>query len=679
MELTKHYSLPVLQREENICHVLEEADKAKIAFYCMEGFDIDEQSRESWMKRTSESMKLALQVVEQKSFPWAGASNVKFPLITIAALQYHSRSYPMLVSGPDVVKMRVVGTDLTGEKTAKANRVSAHMSYQVLEEDEAWEEEMDKVLIHAPIVGCAFKKVYYSEQLGHNVSEFVPAADLVINYWASSIAKAQRVSHIIPMSRNDIRERIMMGLFCETDLKVVQMPVLNELDHTKNKAQKMMPPSQDYDGPVQLIEQHTWIDMDGDGYQEPYIVTFRRDTRQLLRMQARWVPTGVKYKNGQVVSIRAEVFFTKYPFIPSPDGGFYDLGFGSLLGPVNDSINTLINQLIDAGTMANTAGGFLSRGVKIRGGATTFAPLEWKPVESSGDDLRKGIMPLPVREPSQVLFTLLSLLINYGERIGMATDALVGENPGQNTPAETSRNMQEQGLKIFSGIFKRAYRSLRDEFRMLYKLNKIHLPNEVEFGDGKSVIIQDYMADEATIVPSADPNVVSDSQRLQQATMVKQSSMQTPGYDRYEVEKNFLEALKIRNIDQLFPNPKGPNAVPPPQNPKVEIEKMKVQAKMKDSESKAKIKAAELMSKAQESQATVDKMRAETIKIMKEADSVQTRNMIELLRIKMQAEEARRDDQLELAKVMLDLYQFEETLDEPGQDSGTTGGAAKPS
>ena len=676
MELTKNYSLAELSRSQNICELLDDHDKQKIAHHCYEGFEIDENSRESWMKRTSESMKLALQVVEQKSFPWAGASNVKFPLITIAALQFHSRSYPMLVSGPDVVKMRVVGTDPTGEKNAQASRVSAHMSYQVLEEDEAWEEEMDKVLIHAPIVGCAFKKVYHNEMLGHNVSEFVPAADLVINYWASTIAKAQRVTHIIPMSRNDVRERVMMGLYCDTDLSRVQQPELNELDHTKNKAQKMMPPAQDFDGPLQILEQHTWIDMDGDGYQEPYIVTIRRDNRQMLRMQARWLPNSVKWKTGKVISIKPEVYFTKYPFIPSPDGGFYDLGFGSLLGPVNDSINTLINQLVDAGTMANTAGGFLSRGVKIRGGANSFAPLEWKPVESSGDDLRKGIMPLPVREPSQVLFTLLSLLINYGERIGMATDALVGENPGQNTPAETSRNMQEQGLKIFSGIFKRAYRSLRDEFRMLYHLNKINLPDEVYFGDGKSVVIKDYMADEASIVPSADPNVVSDSQRLQQATMVKQSAMATPGYNRYEVEKAYLEALKVRNIDQLFPNPQGPNAVPPPQNPKVEIEKLKVQAKMKDSESKAKIKAAELMSKAQLMQAEVDKMRAETLKIMKEADSVETRNMIELLRIKIQAEEARRDDQMELAKVMMDLYQFQETLDAEEQ-SGTDSSAGK--
>ena len=676
MNLKDTYSLTQLARSDNILSMLSEEDKHVIAQHCYHGFELDENSREGWLKRSADSMKLALQVVEQKSFPWAGASNVKFPLVTIAALQFHSRSYPLLVSGPDVVKMRVVGEDQDGTKNARAMRVSSHMSYQVLEEDENWEEEMDKALIHTPIVGCSFKKVYYSELLKHNVSEFVPAADLVVNYWAPSLAKAQRITHIIPMSRNDVHERIASGLYAETDLTTVQLPELNTMHHAKNKAQKMEAPGQDLDGPVELLEQHTWLDLDHDGYQEPYIVTMRRDTKQLLRVVARYIPKSIVWKDGHVVSIKAENFFTKYPFIPSPDGGFYDLGFGSLLGPINESINTLINQLTDAGTMSNTAGGFLARGVKIRGGATTFAPLEWKQVDSTGDDLKKGIMPLPVREPSQVLFTLLSLLINYGERIGMATEALVGENPGQNTPAETSRNMTEQGLKIFTGIFKRSYRALRDEFRMLYRLNRAYMPEEgVRFGSGKSVVLDDYLQDEATIVPSADPNVVSDNQRLQQAMMVKQAAMQTPGYDRYEVEKSFLSALKVPNIDKLFPDPKGPNAVPPPQNPKLEIEKMKSQVKMQGDQAKVKMKSAELMQKAQKQQAEIQKLQAETIKVMKEAESAETRNMIELLRIQMQAAEARRDDQLEMAKIMMDLYQFEETLNEPETPSASSGTA----
>ena len=665
MDLKRNYKLSALARSENIYNMLTKEDRESIANHCFDGFKIDENSRLPWLTRTSDSMKLALQAVEQKSFPWAGASNVKFPLVTIAALQFHSRAYPMLVSGTEVVKMRVVGQDPDGTKAARAYRVGSHMSYQVLEEDEAWEEEMDKVLIHTPIVGCSFKKVFYDHILGHNVSQFVPASDLVVNYWATSLEQAQRVTHMIPMSQNDIYEQMAAGYFAKTDLTTGQLPVLNEAQQTKDMLQRVTAPANNMDGPIDILEQHTWLDLDGDGYREPYIVYIRRDNKQLLRIETRFNPASIKWNAGRVVKIKPEVFFTKYPFIPSPDGGFYDLGFGSLLGPVNESINTLINQLIDAGTMSNTAGGFLSRGVKIRGGATTFAPLEWKHVETSGQDLKNGIFPLPVREPSQVLFTLLSLLISYGERIGMATEALVGENPGQNTPAETSRNMSEQGLKIFSGIFKRTYRALRDEFRMLYHLNKLHMDEEVKFGDGKSVTLKDYLDDAGTIVPVADPNVVSDQQRLSQAMMVKQSAMQTPGYDRYKVERFFLNALKVPNVDELLPDPKGPNAVAPPKNPKVEIETMKVQQKAQADQLKAKMKSAELMQKAQKQQAEIEKLQAEAMKLMKEAQTADTTHAIQILQVQMKAQEAARDDALELAKIMMDLYQFEESIDEP--------------
>ena len=665
MDLKRNYKLSALARSENIYNMLTKEDQETIATHCFDGFKIDENSRLPWLTRTSDSMKLALQAVEQKSFPWAGASNVKFPLVTIAALQFHSRAYPMLVSGTEVVKMRVVGQDPDGTKAARAYRVGSHMSYQVLEEDEAWEEEMDKVLIHTPIVGCSFKKVFYDHILGHNVSQFVPASDLVVNYWATSLEQAQRVTHMIPMSQNDIYEQMAAGYFAKTDLTTGQLPVLNEAQQTKDMLQRVTAPANNMDGPIDILEQHTWLDLDGDGYREPYIVYIRRDNKQLLRIETRFNPASIKWNAGRVVKIKPEVFFTKYPFIPSPDGGFYDLGFGSLLGPVNESINTLINQLIDAGTMSNTAGGFLSRGVKIRGGATTFAPLEWKHVETSGQDLKNGIFPLPVREPSQVLFTLLSLLISYGERIGMATEALVGENPGQNTPAETSRNMSEQGLKIFSGIFKRTYRALRDEFRMLYHLNKLHMDEEVKFGDGKSVTLKDYLDDAGTIVPVADPNVVSDQQRLSQAMMVKQSAMQTPGYDRYKVERFFLNALKVPNVDELLPDPKGPNAVAPPKNPKVEIETMKVQQKAQADQLKAKMKSAELMQKAQKQQAEIEKLQAEAMKLMKEAQTADTTHAIQILQVQMKAQEAARDDALELAKIMMDLYQFEESIDEP--------------
>jgi chaperonin GroES len=647
----------------NVAELLSETDRVKLGLDITHNFEADLLSRGPWEKKMETAMKLALQVVEAKSFPWPNASNVKFPLITIAALQYHARSYPVLIGSDTPVRCRVWGDDPDGTKGKRAERVENHMSYQVMEQDEPWEAETDKVLITQPIIGCAFKKTYYDPIREHNVSENILAKDLVVNYWTKSLDTAPRITQILFYTKNDVYERVVRDLWLPLTDRAPDTPQQTNLAHAQDKAQGMqMPETVDTSTPYEILEHHCWIDFDKDGYAEPYIVYVRRDTKQVLRVVARFFRDSIK-KNGpgKILNIKAETYFTKYPFIPSPDGGFYDLGFGVLLGPLNESINTLINQLIDAGTMANTAGGFLSRGIKIRGGNYNFAPLEWKPVDTTGDDLRKGIMPLPVREPSQVLFTLLSLLINYGERIGGAVDILVGENPGQNTPAETSRNMTEQGMKIFNGIFKRTYRSLRDEFRKLYRLNQLYLDDRVEYvsdaiGDG-IILWSDYQNDSSDVRPSADPHVVSDSQRLLQAHTLAERSAMTPGYNRYEVEKVLLKAIKISDIDVIYPDPKGPNAVPPIPNPKVQVEQIKAQAKQASDELKFKLGLLTMMQKAEEAQATVQKLEAETLVLMKEAEGADKQHRLNEINTMIGLAKERREGVLGSIKIMTDVYE----------------------
>ena len=266
--------------------------------------------------------------------------------------------------------------------------------------------------------------------------------------------------------------------------------------------------------------------------------------------------------------------------------------------------------------MANTAGGFLSRGIKLRGGNYSFNPMEWKHVDTTGDDLRKGIVPLPVREPSQVMFTLLNLLINYGERIGGSVDILTGQNPGQNTPAETTRTMAEQGMKIFNGIFKRTHRSLKQEFRKLYRLNQIFITENISYTsdnkNGGMILASDYEGPVTDVMPTADPSVTSDAQRVNQAMAIAQRVAATPGlYNRYEAEHTFLKAMKVTNIDKILPDPKGPNAVPPPVNPKIQIEQLKVQAKQASDQLTMKMALLKLMSEAELNQAQIQKLEAE--------------------------------------------------------------------
>jgi len=669
MNLKDTFNINDLMYEANIAELLCKEDLEKIGVQVVRDFDNDLLSRSSWEKRTEASLKLALQVAENKNFPWANASNVKFPLITIAALQYHARSYPVLIDSDLPVKCRVVGDDKDGLRALRSTRVEQHMSYQLLEEDEDWESEMDKVLITQPIIGCAFKKTYRDVVNKHNVSENVLARDLVVNYWTKSLETAPRVTHILQMQKNEIYERTARGLWLEgisegRQQQYSSVAMGNPLQNAQDKAQGMQPPEPNDDStPIEILEQHRFIDFDGDGYAEPYIVYVRRDNKKVARIVARYTDKDVeRNKDDVILSIKAEQYFTKYPFIPSPDGGFYDLGFGVLLGPLNESINTIINQLVDAGTMANTAGGFLSRGIKLRGGNYSFNPMEWKHVDTTGDDLRKGIVPLPVREPSQVLFTLLNLLINYGERIGGSVDILSGQNPGQNTPAETTRTMAEQGMKIFNGIFKRTHRSLKQEFRKLYRLNQIFVTDNTPYvsnAKGTGIVLaSDYEGPVTDVMPTADPSITSDAQRLNQAAAIAARVAATPGlYNRYEAEYTFLKAIKVTNIDRILPDPKGPNAVPPPVNPKVQIEQMKQQAKQASDQLNMKMALLKLMGEAELNQAQIQKLEAEVEAIKIGIVTEGERMRIQEINMQIGLQRERREGVLSAIQTMNSVYE----------------------
>jgi len=682
MNLKDKYDIKDLAYEANIAELLCAEDLNTIGHQVVKDYDADITSRSSWEKRTETSLKLALQVAENKNFPWPNASNVKFPLITIAALQYHARSYPVLIDSDLPVKCRVVGDDKDGLKALRSTRVEQHMSYQLLEEDEVWEAEMDKVLITQPIIGCAFKKTYYDPVKKHNISENVLAKDLVVNYWSKTLETDPRVSHVLQMTKKVIYERVARGLWCDVSdgraTQYVSAILGNGLQQAQDKAQGLTPPeTTDSSTPIEVLEQHCFIDFDDDGYAEPYIVYVRKDNKKVARIVARYTVSDIEYnkKGDTVLSIKADQYFTKYPFIPSPDGGFYDLGFGVLLGPLNESINTIINQLVDAGTMANTAGGFLSRGIKLRGGNYTFNPMEWKHVDTTGDDLRKGIVPLPVREPSQVMFTLLNLLINYGERIGGSVDILTGQNPGQNTPAETTRTMAEQGMKIFNGIFKRTHRSLKQEFRKLYRLNQIFIDEDLSYvSNAKSnglILSDDYKGPVTDVMPTADPSITSDAQRMNQANAIAQRVSATPGlYNRYEVEYNILKAMKVTNIDKVLPDPKGPNAVPPPVNPKVQIEQMKQQAKQASDQLQMKMGLLKLMGEAELNQAKIQKLEAEAeaikIGIVTEGEKMR----IQEINTQIALPRERREGIISSIQTMNDVYENMMKSKEAGEEGG---------
>jgi chaperonin GroES len=579
LEKTLKLSAALVQ-EPNLTHYFTEEDLDRIGGWAFGGYTRDKQSRVRWEHRMEAAMDLALQLQKDKSWPWPNCSNIAFPLITIAALQFHSRAYPMIIQGADVVRYKVWNNDPKGDEMARARRVGKFMSYQLLEEDEDWEEQHDRMLIQLPIIGCAFKKTFYNGR--HNESELVSATDLVLDYWSKSVEGAVRKTHVIPLYRNEVYEKVQAGLFRDVlgdawFQEPAQYP-RDEQDSRRDQRTGEDEPPADETTPFKFLEQHCLIDLDGDGYAEPYVVTLEAASQKVVRIVSRVERYDVdveKNAAGRILRIKGYEHFTKYSFIPSPDNGIYDMGFGVLLGPLNESVNSLINQLVDSGTLNNLGGGFLGRGVKIRGGVYNVAPFQWSRVDSTGDDLRKGIFPLPTKEPSPVLYQLLGLLINYTERISGATDMMLGQNPGQNTPAETSRTMVEQGMKVYSNIFKRIWRGMKQEFKKLYELNAVYLPVTKRFGEEGLIAQQsDFISGSSNITPVADPNITSESMRLSQAQAVKQAAMMTPGYNIPEVEMEYLRALRVESPERLYP---GPDKVPPLPNPKVQVEQMKMQ------------------------------------------------------------------------------------------------------
>lgn len=623
----------------NLCDRFTPEDLSKIGGIVWQGYDVDEQSRSQWKSRNNAAMDLAMQVQEAKTFPWPGAANVIFPLVTIAALQFSARAYPALIQGNNVFRYRVTGPETT-EVRERALRVGKHMSWQVLEQDQAWEEQHDRLLINLSIVGCAFIKSWFNAHLGYPVSELVMANELVVNYWAKSMDTAPRATHVIPKSKNALYESMMDGTYQDyLDEPWFKSPQRPPTDEKADQRHGVIPGILDLSTPFQLLEQVCYFDFDNDGYEEPYTITIDAVSKKVLRIVARWNDQADVETRGflrkTILKIKADQPYTKYSFIPSPDGSIYDLGFGTFLGPINEAVNTGINQLLDGGTMQNSIGGFLGRGAKIRGGTYTMAPWEWKRVDSTGDDLRKNVVPFPDRKPSDVTFQLIGLLIDYANRVAGTTETQVGENPGQNTPASTFQGMQESGALMSTMIFLRIWRSLKEEAKHRYALNKAFLKQNQSFGVSKDFIRrEDYLGAPDQITPVANKKLTSTVIQLQKIIAIKQDAMVTPGYDREQLTKEFLEAMEVDGIERIFPGVAKTGPLP---NPKVQVEQMKIAEKEKDRQAKVQEWANKLTAEMKKSDAEIQLLWAQTMKTMKEAGQIDAAAALEHFESVMEA------------------------------------------
>lgn len=594
---TLDLSIEKILQSTNLAKDMDEKELDDIGRVVHEGYRMDKESRSDWETQVDTWTKMALQAKENKTWPWEKASNVKFPLLSVAAMQFSARAYPSLVpSDGKIVQVRVIGRDPQGQKTNRAARVGEFMSWQLMEEMKDWEDEMDKLLVILPIVGTCFKKTYWDSVNKVNCSTLILPKDLVVNYWAKTLESAERKTEIIMMSPRVLKERMLSEVFL--DVKLPDPQIKPREMATDEVMRTRAPATTDTSTPYTILEQHTFLDLDDDGYPEPYIVTIEEESKKVLRIVARFSQKDVKRNSKQeIIKIEPTEYYTKYGFIPNPDGGFYDVGFGLLLGSINESINTLVNQLVDSGTINNLQSGFLSKTLRLKLGDTRFKPGEWKMVNASGEVLKNSVVPLPTKEPSNVLLQLFQLLVTSGKELASISEIFVGKMPGQNTPATTTMATVEQGMKLFTAIYKRIYKALTTEFEKLYALNSIYLDEDqaARILD-EPITLKDFDMETYDICPAADPTAFSSTQKLLKAQALMEL-IPLGTVNPQEVTKRILEAQEQPNIEQLMVQPQQQQP-----DPKV----VAIQEK-----SKADTLAAQVKTQAMQQKAELDKRSAE--------------------------------------------------------------------
>lgn len=550
------------RRTPNIADELEDDELSRIGQDCLEGYSIDQASRDEWMKKSEDAMRLAMQVSEEKSYPWPKASNIVYPLMTTAAIQFWARAYPAIVPSRNVVKGIVWGDDKgveaknqdgtpqvalnqqgqripaftvpPGDKQRRADRIGEHMSYQLLEEQAEWEDETSKLILILPIVGCAFRKTYFDPACGRNMSLTVRAENLVVNFNAKSLELAPRITEELKLYPREVEEQKLAETFLD-------------IDYAANAAG-----SSDKDAPIDFLEQHCFLDLDDDGYTEPYVVTLQKDTGKVARIVARYDADSIKLRGEKLAKIEPVQYYTKFDFLPNPDGGIYGIGLGQLLSPINAGVNTTLNMLIDQGHRATVGGGFVGRGLSMHSGSVRFRPGEYKVVNSPGSAIRDAIVDLNIRDPSTVLFQLLGLLIEAGREVAAVKDVLSGDLTAQTMQPTTLLAIIEQGLKTFTAIYKAIHRGLKGEFDKLYRLNRVYLDEITGYRQGnvyKEITREDY-AKGSGVEPISDPGQVSDMQQLVRAQFLE-GYRQDPLINQIELRNRIFKAANIPEADKL--------------------------------------------------------------------------------------------------------------------------------
>ena len=536
---------------ENLAEDMDEDLLIEMASGLMEDFEGDLSSRKDWLETYADGMELLGLKIEDRTEPWSGACGVYHPLLSEALVKFQSETVMETLPAGGPVKTKIIGKE-TKENKAAAVNVAANMNYYVQEKMPEYRAEHERMLWGLGLAGNAFKKVYYDPSTCRPASIYVPAEDMVVPYGASSLDDAERVTHVMRKTENEVRKLQVSGFYRDVEL---DSPEGGYLDDIEKKIAENMGFSASSDDRYKILEFH--VDLDISGYEDkdekgkatgialPYIVTIERSSNMVLAVRRNWLENDKKKLKRQ--------HFVHYPYIPG--FGFYAFGLVHLLGSFAKSGTSLIRQLVDAGTLSNLPGGFKTKGMRVKGDDTPIQPAEFRDVDIPSGSLKENIMPLPYKEPSQVLFTLMSSIVEEGRRFASIADLKISDMSSQ-SPVGTTLAILERSLKVMSSVQARVYAAMKQEFQLLAKIIRDDTPSSYTYepSEGKPQAKRaDY--DMVEVIPVANPNSSTMAQKVVQYQTVMQLAASAPQiYDVPELHKQMLETIGIDNVDKLIPS-----------------------------------------------------------------------------------------------------------------------------
>jgi hypothetical protein len=533
--------------DANLAEYLDERELAQICGDLLGDVEADVSSRKDWMQTYTDGIELLGMKLEERSEPWEGACGVYHPLLSEALVKFQAETVMETLPPAGPVKTVVIGKE-TPEKMAAADRVQKDMNYQITEEMPEYRPEHERMCWGLGLSGNAFKKVYYDPNLGRQVSLFVPAEDLIVPYGATDLQSAERVTHVMRKTENEMRKLQVAGFYRDVDLG---SPV-SSFDEVEKKIAEKMGFQASTDDRYKILEiqvnlditGHEDVDEDGEptGIALPYIVTIEKGTQNVLAIRRNWRPEDeTKQKRNH---------FVHYGYVPG--FGFYCFGLIHLVGAFAKSGTSLIRQLVDAGTLSNLPGGFKTRGLRVKGDDTPISPGEFRDVDVPSGVLKDNILPLPYKEPSQVLYSLLGTIVEEGRRFASASDMKIADMSA-NTPVGTTLAILERTLKVMSAVQARVHYSLKQELKLLKGIIRDYTPDEYDYQpDIGTRFAKQSDYDNCDVIPVSDPNAATMSQKVVQYQAVLQLAQQAPQlYDLGQLHRQMLEVLGIKNAKKL--------------------------------------------------------------------------------------------------------------------------------